>query len=86
MKTKKIIEDIKNTQLFKRHMLTSGVGYFSKPIMVFDTMIEVLVDNKHNYYKKELKKFVETHPELETAYFVKNGLNCTPYLVFVIKK
>ena len=88
---RKIIDDIKATPLFNRHICSLGtfVGctdFYVSPISVWEHAIEVMVNDKHNYYTKTLKKFVETYPELETAYFVKNGLGCTPYLRFVVKK
>ena len=88
---RKIIDDIHATPLFERHICKLGTfvnctDFYIAPISVWEYAIEVMVDDKHNYYTKTLKKFVETHPELEHAYFVKNGVGCTPFLRFVVKE
>ena len=87
----KIIDDIKAIPLFSHHICSLGTfvnctDFYIAPISVWEHTIEVMTNDKHNYYTKTLKKFVEDHPELEDAYFVKNGVGCTPFLRFVVKK
>ena len=87
----KLVADIHATPVFERHMWKSGVftgatQMYVAPIMIWAHTIEVRLYSKRNYYKKALEKFTKDHPELEHAYFVKNGVCCTPFLRFVVKE
>lgn len=87
----KLVADIHATPVFERHMWKRGVftgatQMYVAPIMIWAHTIEVRLDNKRNYYKKALEKFAKDHPELEYAHFIKNGKDCTPYLLFRVKE
>ena len=87
---RKLIDDIHKVPVFERHIRKRGYYmsdcFYTAPISIWSSEIQVLVDIRRNVFKKALDKFVKEHEDvLRFAFFV-CAEGCVPYLRFSVKK